>query len=148
MLVRFERMPMPRPLFDSIFDFERGVDSLFDSFLGQSYGRRGRAFPAVDLSDHGKEMVLVAELPGVRKEDLKLTVRDGHLVISGERKSQSLPEKSGWIRSETFSGSFSRSIELPQDVKADAINAELSNGILRVVMPKVEEALPREISIR
>jgi len=148
MLVRFERMPMPRPLFDSIFDFERDVDSLFDGFLGQPYGRRGRAFPAIDLSDRGKEIVLVAELPGVRKEDLKITVQDGHLLISGERKEQTLPENSSWIRSETFSGSFSRTVELPHDVKADAISAELKDGVLRVVMPKAEEALPREISIR
>jgi HSP20 family protein len=143
MFVRVQRFPIPSALLEPFVGFEREVDGVFDRFL-----RPVPKHPAVDVAEYENESVVVAEIPGVRKEDLKLSVHDGVLTISGERKSQQLPEKSSWLRNETWSGEFSRSVELPHDVKTDAISAELTDGVLRIVLPKSEEVRPREIAIR
>jgi len=148
MLVRFGRYPATRSIFDDISSFERDIDSLFGSFLGagREYGPQGG--PAMDLSDHGEELHLVAELPGVKKEDVKVSIHDGVLTLSGERKESSLPENAAWVRNELWRGSFSRAIRLPYPVDASRVKAELTNGILSVVLPKAEEARPKEIRIR
>lgn len=148
MLVSFERIPASRPLFNSIQDFERDLDSLFEGFLGTPARVSARGWMSVGLRDSGKEFVLTAELPGVKKEDLKLSLQNSILTISCERKAPELPEGATWLRNEIRRGSFHRAIELPSEVKSDAISAELEDGILRVVLPKAEAALPREIKIR
>jgi len=148
MLVRFGGYPATRSIFNDISSFERDIDSLFGSFLGagQVYGAQGG--PAMDMSDHGEELHLVAELPGLKKEDLKLSIHDGLLTLSGERKESDLPENASWLRNELWRGSFSRSIHLPYPVDASRVKAELANGILTVVLPKAAEARPKEIRIR
>lgn len=146
MLVRFERHPLRRSLFDEVADLESEIDSLFGN--AQSSSRRSSSFaPALDVAEQDHDIVVVAELPGVRKEELKVTVHDDVLTVSGERKETALPEQARWIRNEIGGGSFSRSIELPVPVKSDAVTAELKNGILRIVLPKADEALPKEIRI-
>jgi HSP20 family protein len=144
MLVRFERFPMSLGSFPLL---NREVDTLFDAFLDSSVGRR-REFPSMDLAEGKEDSILVAELPGAAREDVKISLHDGMLTISGERKLAGVPEGSNWLRRERAAGTFSRSIELPHEVNADAVTAELSNGVLRVVLPKAASARPREIAIR
>jgi HSP20 family protein len=147
MLVRFKSHPLHRSLFEDVADLEREIDSLFGDVLNDS-PRRADSFAAVlDVAEQGHDIVVVAELPGVKKEEIKVTVHDGVLTLSGERKERALPEQARWIRNEIRGGSFSRSIELPVPVKSEAVTAELKNGILRIVLPKADEALPREIRI-
>jgi HSP20 family protein len=98
--------------------------------------------------ENSHEFVVVAELPGVKKEDVKVTLQDGVLTVSGERKQKAVPEESRWHRTEIESGEFHRSIELPTAVDAPAVSAELKDGILRIVVPKAEEARPREITVK
>jgi HSP20 family protein len=148
MLVRFQRFPLLRPAWENVVDFERDVDSLFDTFLGGTVSPRTRRVPAIEMHDAGHQSVIAVELPGVAKEDIKISVDKGMLTISGERKAPGLPEGSRALRNEISHGTFVRTLELPHPVKMEAISAELNNGILRVVLPKAEEARPRAISIK
>jgi HSP20 family protein len=148
MVMRIERLPAFRPSFRSIFDLERGIDNMFDSLVAAGFRPVGDATPALDIAEQDDATVVVAELPGVTKDRISITFENDLLTISGERKATDLPDNSRWIRSETRRGSFSRSVRLPHPVKTDAVSAELANGILRVVLPKAEEARPREISIQ
>ena len=148
MLIKFERTPAFKPLFNDIFDFERDVDRLFGTFMGNTTGYVPAAYPAIELRTSADESILVAELPGVKKEDLKLSVENGNLTLSGTRGEQAVPENSRWLRNELWHGSFSRTVELPHDVNAEKISATLENGVLRVQLPKAEAVRPREIAIR
>jgi HSP20 family protein len=93
-------------------------------------------------------MTVVVELPGVAKEDVKATLHDDVLTVSAERKQPELKEKEQWLRNEISYGKFERSINLPYSVVAEKVSALHENGILRIVLPKAEEAKPKQISIR
>jgi HSP20 family protein len=103
---------------------------------------------AIDLVERPNESIVVVELPGVAKEDVKISLEGELLTIKGERKTSGLPDGARWIRSERSSGEFFRTIQLPHPVKADAVSAEMVNGVLRITLPKAEEARPREIGIK
>jgi HSP20 family protein len=140
MLVRFERFPLVHSA------TAESVNDLFSGFLAPGWSF-GRPAPALDVLESDNELVVVAELPGVKKEEVKVQINDGVLTISGERKERGASEESRWHRAETESGAFSRSLELPVAVNASAVSAELKDGILRIVIPKAEEARPREIRV-
>jgi|WetSurMetagenome_2_1015567.scaffolds.fasta_scaffold355371_1 HSP20 family protein len=146
MLVRFERFPMAHATWRSAAEFERDIDSLFKGYMSADSGCVQP--PAMNIIELKDESVVTVELPGVAKEDVKLSLDDELLTIKGERKSSQLPEGARWIRSERRSGEFFRSIQLPHPVKAEGITAELANGILRIAIPKAEEARPREIAVK
>lgn len=148
MLVRVHRFPMTSSFFDPLLDLDRDIDSMLKNVWRAPAARSVYQYPALDIAEYENESVVVAEMPGVKKEDLKLSVHDGVLTISGERKAHPMPENSSWIRNEIRTGEFARTIQLPHDVKQDAIAAELNNGVLRVVLPKSEEVRPHEITIK
>jgi HSP20 family protein len=148
MLVRYERHPLIRPPYSDVAGLESEIDQLLGSFLSDSWHPGGSAVPALDVTEREHELEVFAELPGVSKEDLKVLVHDGVLTISGERSRVGLPEQARWIRNETTGGSFSRSLELPVPVKDEAITAELKDGVLRVVLPKVDDPRPKEIRVK
>jgi HSP20 family protein len=148
MFVRFERIPAARPLVRDIFNLEREVGSLFDDVISGGRVARNGYDPEVDVAENPAETVVVAELPGVRKEDVKISFEKGVLTLSGERKPAAVPEGSTWHRNEIPSGAFSRSIMVGHEVKADAIVAEMANGVLTIVAPKAEKAKAHEITIR
>lgn len=148
MFVRFERVPAARPLIRDIFNLEREFGSLFDEAINGGQAAKVAYVPAVDVAEYQAETVVVAELPGVRKEDVKISFDKGVLTVSGERKGTAVPEGSTWHRNELPSGAFSRSIALGHEVNADAISAEMANGVLTIAVPKVEKAKAREIAVR
>jgi HSP20 family protein len=148
MFVRLQRFPLLRPSWDNVIDFEPDVDSFFDTFLGGTVAGRARHAPVMDVRDSGNESVIAVDLPGVAREDIKISIDKGILSISGERKDPGLPEGSRPLRNEIGYGTFVRTLELPHPVHLEAISAELNNGILRLVLPKAEEARPRAISIK
>jgi HSP20 family protein len=148
MLVRFERYPVSRPRFGDVLDMEREVTNMFDNLLSVPGTRWSGASPSVDIAEYENETVVVAEIPGVAREDVKLTLQEGMLTISGERKQAAVPEKGAVVRSELAYGSFRRTFELPHPVQADAVTAELTNGVLRVTLPKAEQARPRDIRVK
>ncbi len=148
MVMRIERFPIVNPAWRGISNLGSDIDALFETFLRPGATPRVRQAPALELTEMENESLLLAELPGVGKEDIKITIEDGLLSISGERKAPAVPENGRWLRNESAIGSFVRTIELPHAVDDSQIGAELKNGLLRVVLPKAAEARPREITIR
>lgn len=140
------RRPAYRPMLNNIMDFEREIDSVFGNFLGNTSVQR-KSTPAIDIVEKEHETQLVAELPGVAKEDVKIAVENGVLTISGTRKSPALPEKANWVRNEIRAGEFTRTFTLPKGIQLEKIGAELVNGLLTITLPKAEEVKPREIRI-
>jgi HSP20 family protein len=132
-------------LFNEVFGIDRVLDEMQSHPLAAAASNSG--YPYINVAELKDEIQIVAEVPGVPKESIKLQFHDGVLTISCERKAPK-SEKATWLRNEIVYGSFSRSIELPDRVNADNVNAEYSNGVLRITLPKSEEAKPREISIR
>ena len=126
------------------------VNRLFGSFLdphaGVEIGAR-RWLPAVDLVEEGDHYVLRADVPGVSQDDLKVELEDNVLTLSGERKSEHEERKDGYYRIERASGSFSRSLTLPEGVDPDAIEARFERGVLEVRIPKPAERKPRRVAI-
>ena len=102
--------------------------------------------PAVDVRETDTSYELIAELPGFSKDDLKLEVKDGVLMLSAERNEKK-EENDGYLRVERRSGMFSRSWTLPEGTKVEDIGAHYENGVLTLTIPKAEAAKPRQISI-
>jgi HSP20 family protein len=103
--------------------------------------------PALDISE-GKDAYLVTvELPGVKLDDLEITLEGGLLTIRGERQFTSESSEEQYHRVERSSGAFRRSITLPAHVMADAVEASMEDGVLRILVPKAEEAKPRRIQV-
>jgi HSP20 family protein len=148
MFVRLERTPYIRPLLADFNRLSREMESLFDDFIPHTGTRTADFTPRVEVAEDTKETTVHVELPGIKKEDVKISFEKGELTISGERKESNLPENATWLRSEITAGSFSRVVSIGHEVKSDAISAEMNNGLLTVTLPKAEAARPREIAIR
>jgi HSP20 family protein len=116
--------------------------------LGESLAARGRLAPSVDISEDDARYVVTAELPGSKREDITVELKDQVLTIRGEKRNEreEKKEQSRWI--ERSYGSFSRSFTLPANASADRVKAEFRDGVLTVEVPKAEEAKPRTISVK
>ena len=125
------------------------MNRLFDSFFGSQAqnGMSRRWTPAMDLVEVGDALVLKADLPGLRREDVSIEVKDGLLTISGERKDEHEEKADGYYRVERTFGSFSRALTLPKGVEAEGIAADFSDGVLEVRIPKPAERKPHRIEI-
>jgi HSP20 family protein len=99
--------------------------------------------PSVDIYERGNELVLKADLPGMKKEDLTINLADNVLTISGETKKEEKVEKEDYYRYERSHGSFFRRFELPYDIDAEHIKAHMEDGVLEVKLPRTEEASSR-----
>ena len=102
--------------------------------------------PALDLYQNNDNVVAVVELPGMRKEDIEISLHDGTLTIGGERKSETGADDKA-TRTERFTGKFRRSVTLPTRVDANKVNATYKDGILTVTLPKADEAKPKQIQV-
>ena len=126
------------------------INSLFEGPFGTSATRQGQLFsgwaPALDLYQTNDDIVAVVELPGMRKEEIEISLQDGMLTISGERKDESAQSEQT-ERTERFFGKFRRSISLPTRVNSDKVNATYKDGILTVTLPKAEEVKPKQIQV-
>jgi HSP20 family protein len=126
------------------------LNSFFDMPFSSNSGRTGQLFtgwsPALDLYESGDHFVAVVELPGMRKEDIDISLHDGALTISGERKRESNNGETAQ-RTERYVGTFRRSITLPTRVDAGKVSATYQDGILKVTLPKAEEAKPKQIKV-
>ena len=109
--------------------------------------RTSTLYPAVDVLE-GKDAYLIrAELPGMEKEDIHIELKDGNLVLSGERKADALADGVKYRHVERVAAKFWRSFSLPETIKQDSIEATYKDGVLEVRIPKAEEAKPRQIEI-
>jgi HSP20 family protein len=104
-------------------------------------------WPKTDIIDHDHEVVVRAELPGVKKEDLEVSVTDRSVTLRATTKHEEKEEKGDYIRRELSSGEYHRTLALPDDVKADAAKAVFKDGILELTLPKVESAKRKSIKV-
>jgi len=107
-----------------------------------------RVYPALNMTEEGDNFLVRAELPGVKAEDLDISVVEGRLVIRGERKIGAEGKDTNYHRKEREAGFFRRTITLPTKVAADKVSAVMRNGILTVTLPKSEETKPRRIAVK
>ena len=131
-------------LFDGLFaDFDGDVRT--DPF-GRSYITPWS--PRADVIENDDAYVIKAELPGVNKNDVKITLRDNVLTIKGEKKEEKEEKEKNFHRIERSYGSFERSFALPAGVKNDKVDAAYKDGVLSITLPKAEEAKPKEIEVK
>lgn len=103
--------------------------------------------PAANISETDKEYLIKAELPEVKKEDIKVSMENGVITISGERKQEKEAKSENEIRVESFYGAFSRSFALPDNIDEKAVSAESRDGVLRIHIPKTAGAQPKQIAV-
>ncbi|MGA9116984.1 MAG: Hsp20/alpha crystallin family protein [Bacteroidota bacterium] len=146
MLMRLYTRPLFATPLRSLLDPERSVDSL----CGPVPPSEGPVvhIPPVEVFSDEEGTVITAELPGVQRESLKISLLGDVLTVSGEHVRPELPEGGSWLRTEACYGAFSRSLELPHPVNEKDVTAELSGGVLRIQLPKADEARPRTIEVR
>jgi HSP20 family protein len=104
--------------------------------------------PEVDVKDEKDQIVVRADIPGVKKEDLAISVREDVLTLKGERKEEQEKKGKDYFYSERFYGAFSRTIGLPAAVKADNVKATYKDGVLEIRLPKDENAKPHEVKVQ
>ena len=103
--------------------------------------------PRVDVHEGDTEIAIDVELPGLEKKDIKVEVKNNTLTVSGERTREERYEKAAGYTTERHYGLFERTFGLPETVAADKVSAEYKNGILSLILPKTEKAIPRELDI-
>ncbi|HEV7376031.1 MAG TPA: Hsp20/alpha crystallin family protein [Pyrinomonadaceae bacterium] len=127
------------------------VNRLFSTNLSRTFDDEGMARgawnPSVDIYENKDQIVLEAELPGMKREDFDLSIENNVITLRGERRFEKQDEGDNFHRVERSYGSFARSFTLPQTVQTDEVTAEYRNGVLRVKMPKREEVKARRIEV-
>jgi HSP20 family protein len=129
---------------------QREVDRLFDTFQDEANYpafSRNEFSPSCDIEETEDHYLISMDMPGMKKDDIKIELRGNQLMISGERKEEKEDKSKGRYRSERSWGSFARSFSLPDDVKADDVMTDYHNGVLQVAVPKVEESKAQQIKI-
>ena len=150
-LTRWQRPELTSgPAFGRLTDLRDEIDRLFEMPLAE-LTRTSQLLsgwpPALDIYEDKDNLFVRAELPGMKKEDIDLSLHDGSLSISGERKSEAKYGDAEVYRSERFVGRFQRTVSLPVSVASDKVKAQYKDGILTVTLPKTEEAKPKHIDV-
>jgi HSP20 family protein len=131
--------------------FNRMLDQTFNDFFAgrpsEEFASRGW-LPAVDIRETGDALSLLVELPGLKREDVEITLENGVLTVKGERKFEKDVKEENYHRIERTYGAFARSFTLPRNVQPDKVKAGFEDGVLRIDLPKSEEAKPRRIDIK
>jgi len=115
--------------------------------LGRSSGLWSGWTPALDLYEDKDNLFVKVELPGMKREDIDVSMHEGSLSISGERKSEEKHKDADVYRAERFFGRFQRTVTLPSLVAAEKVKAQYKDGILTITLPKTEEAKPKHIDV-
>jgi HSP20 family protein len=134
----------------------RELDEFFRRYApahsrGMAAGKNGEEVswtPAANISETNREYLIKAELPEMKKEDVKITLQNGVITIAGERKHVKEDKDENTLRIESFYGTFSRSFSLPDGIDSAAIKAESKDGILSVHIPKTQAVMPSKIDIK
>ena len=118
---------------------------LFDNAIGYT---ASESWPKVDIEETDEAYLIKAELPGMKKDEVAIVIRNNVLSISGEKKEVREEKSKNLHRRESYIGSFCRNFSLPDQVATDKVDAEFKDGVLRLTIPKSEERKPRRINIR
>ena len=126
----------------------RQMDRLLSNFMGtESALSVSGVFPPLTIREDGDKILVEAEVPGIKPEDMSISVVGKTLTLTGERKAEQA-DNASFHRRERQWGCFRKAITLPDDVNADAVQAECQNGVLKIVLPKAEHAKPKKIAIK
>jgi len=123
-------------------------DSVLDDFAVPRYGKDPRWLPKIDISENETGFEVRAEVPGIDRKDIDITLSEGLLTIKGEKKFENEEKNERYHRRESSYGSFSRSFQLSSDVENDGIEANYKDGVLRITLPKAEAAAPKKIEVK
>jgi len=129
-----------------------GIGKMIEEFwegagLPTILGREEAWYPAIDLSETDNEYIVKAELPGVGKDEIEISMTDGILTIRGEKKQEKEEKKENYHFAERWYGKFSRTLGLPPDADPEKADALFDNGVLKITVPKAENARPKKIKI-
>lgn len=131
--------------FSSFYNLPRQLDRFFDeTWRPSTISQRRNAYPPVNISEDKSNIYVFSEIPGVDIDDLEITLSGGSLVIKGNRKHGT----GSYYRQERPTGLFQRVVNLNVPINLDKVNAKMKDGILEVVIPKADEAIPKKISIK
>ena len=135
-----------------LLNIREEMDRLFDDFFSGWPERRkglleGEWSPSVDVTETDEDIVVTVELPGVKQDDVEISVVDDVLTLKGEKQEEKEVKEKNYHRIERSYGSFQRSLSLPVGVKPDKAKASYKDGVLKVTIPKAEEAKPKQIKI-
>jgi HSP20 family protein len=135
---------------ESLSPFGLTFGRIFDDFWGRRTAEDGDRLiaPAIDVTEDEHHLTITAELPGLKKEDVRIQVENGVLSISGEKKFEQETKEKNFHRMERRYGSFYRAVALPKGVEADNADAEFKDGVLTVRLPKREDVKPRQLKIK
>jgi HSP20 family protein len=137
------------------FDFDqmrREMDRLWDSFFERGAKTRTEEavewYPSLDVAETKNDLIVKAEVPGMDPKNIDISLSNGILTIRGERKQEKEEKEEDYHLIERSYGTFIRSVRLPNEVQGDKISASYKNGVLKITLPKSEEAKKREIKIK
>ncbi len=137
--------------FRDLRTLQEEVNRLFSTNLTRAFDDdgigRGAWAPSVDIYENKDQIVLEAELPGMKQDDFDLSIENNIITLRGERRFEKTEETDNYHRVERSYGAFTRSFTLPQTVSAEGATAEYNNGVLRVTLPKREETKARRIQV-
>jgi HSP20 family protein len=139
-LVQYQRPDVAWPTFGRLTNLEDEWDHLFELPMTGW-------MPALDVHEDKEEFTVRVELPGMKREDIEVSLQNGALVISGERKEEKVIKEAQVHRQERYFGKFSRALTLPTAVAGDKVKAAYKDGVLTVTLPKAEEAKPKQIAV-
>ena len=140
-----------RPFEREVSPFRRDIEDLWNRFFGETpLARRVTEewWPTVDMAETKDSFILKAELPGLDAKDVEVSISGDVLTIRGEKKKEEEEKDEHHYRAERYYGSFQRAFQLPTSVKADKIEAAFDKGVLKVTLPKVEEAKKKKIEVK
>lgn len=134
-----------------LHELKKEMDRIFQEFFGRSYFPAERFeiewAPAVDVSETEDAIIVKADLPGVKPEDIEINIVDNVLTIRGEKKREAEEKKENFYRVERFYGSFMRAIQLPTEVEVDKVKAQYKDGVLKITLPKKPEEKKKVIKV-
>lgn len=134
--------------FRELISLQERMHRLFEDTLTRSRSGDASSWsPAVDIYETPDHVILKADLPGLNKEDIFIEIKDNTLILRGERKMEKGIDEENYRRMERLYGPFQRSFAMPTKVKPDKIKAKLSNGILEIMVPKLEKIKPKKITV-
>jgi len=140
-----------RPFEREVSPFRRDIEDLWNRFFGETPLARRVAeewWPTVDMAETKDSFIVKAELPGLDAKDVEVSISGDVLTIKGEKKKEEQEKDEHHYRAERYYGSFQRSFQLPTTIKADKIEAAFDKGVLKVTLPKVEEAKKKRIEVK
>jgi HSP20 family protein len=127
------------------------MDRVLDAFYGRMTPSGERAegdwYPPMDIAETPEEVTACLEVPGLKKEDIKVSVHDGILTVTGEKRQETSADGENFHKVERSYGYFKRSVALPSSVDSDKVKAAYKDGVLKVTLPKLESKKPKEIQV-